>query len=179
MSRVNRFLVPLAGFALLVLLLVVGLKQAPDKGIIVSPLVGKPAPALVLPTLMDPAVTIDAAQLYKGQWYLLNVWGTWCVECRYEHPALLELQKTAGIPILGMDWRDDEANAQQWLKELGNPYDQVVSDKEGRVALAWGVYGAPETYLINPEGIIATKRVGSMTPAIWEKQFLPLMAQRK
>lgn len=175
MSRFGRFLLPLGGFALLVVLLAVGLKQAPEKGIIVSPLVGKPAPALVLPSLLQPGVTVDAAERYRGRWYLLNVWGTWCVECRYEHPVLLELQKSAGIPILGMDWRDDDATALQWLKDLGNPYDEVVSDRDGRAALAWGVYGAPETYLINPQGIIVTKRVGALTPAVWQQQFLPLL----
>lgn len=175
MSRFGRFLLPLGGFALLVVLLAVGLKQAPEKGIIVSPLVGKPAPALVLPSLLQPGVTVDAAEHYRGRWYLLNVWGTWCVECRYEHPVLLDLQKSAGIPILGMDWRDEDATALQWLKELGNPYDEVVSDRDGRAALAWGVYGAPETYLINPQGIIVTKRVGALTPAVWQQQFLPLL----
>ena len=173
----NRFVLPLGGFALLVVLLAVGLHQAPDKGIIVSPLIGKPAPQLQLPLLNDPTTMLDAAVVFKGRWYLLNVWGTWCPECRYEHAALLAISKRYQIPILGMDWKDDDAAAREWLQQLGNPYEQVVTDHEGHTAIAWGVYGAPETYLINPAGIIVHKKVGALTPDIWQREFLPLLSK--
>lgn len=178
MSKMNRFILPLGAFALLALLLAVGLKQAPDKGTIVSPLIGKAAPPLELPNLMDPGVKINA-EVYKGRWYLLNVWGTWCAECRYEHPVLLDIKNRYQVPMLGMDWKDEDAAALDWLAKLGNPYDNVVTDHEGRTAIAYGVYGAPETYLINPKGIIVRKRVGPMTPEVWQAQFLPLLEGRK
>jgi cytochrome c biogenesis protein CcmG/thiol:disulfide interchange protein DsbE len=176
-KALNRFVLPLGGFALLVLLLAIGLRQAPDKGIIVSPLIGKPAPALRLPLLNEPAVMLDAAETFRGRWYLLNVWGTWCPECRYELKALTEISQRYQIPVLGMDWKDDDAAAREWLQQLGNPYEQVVTDHEGRTAIAWGVYGAPETYLINPAGIIVHKKVGGLTLDIWQREFLPLMTR--
>ena len=157
MKALNRFVLPLGGFALLVSLLAVGLRQAPDKGIIVSPLIGKPAPALRLPLLNEPAVLLDAAETFKGRWYLLNVWGTWCPECRYEHKALLDISARYQVPVLGMDWK--------------------VTDHEGRTAIAWGVYGAPETYLVNPAGVIVYKKVGGLTMDIWQREFLPLMTR--
>jgi cytochrome c biogenesis protein CcmG/thiol:disulfide interchange protein DsbE len=177
-SKFNRFILPLGGFALLAVLLAIGLKQAPEKGIIVSPLLGKPAPAINLPDLMD-TTTLRGSEQFKGRWYVLNVWGTWCVECRYEHPVLMEIKTRYNVPMLGMDWKDEDAAALDWLAKLGNPYEAVVTDHEGRTAIAYGVYGAPETYLIDPQGIIVHKLVGPMTPEVWQQQFLPKMEGRK
>jgi cytochrome c biogenesis protein CcmG/thiol:disulfide interchange protein DsbE len=168
----NRFLWPLAGFALLVVVLIVGLRNAEDKGIIESPLLGKPAPAFTVPDLIDGNAKVDSSSL-RGQWYLLNVWGTWCAGCRDEHAALLAIKDEGRVPIVGLDWKDDDAAALAWLAQLGNPYSVVGADRDGRVAIDWGVYGAPESFLVDPAGIVVQKRVGIMTMEIWQRDFLP------
>lgn len=170
----KRFLVPLGAFALLVVVLIVGLRHAPEKGIIVSPLLGKPAPTFTLPNLLDDKQPIDSQSL-NNQWYVLNVWGTWCVECRAEHNALLAIHEQKRVPIIGMDWKDDDAQALAWLSELGNPYDRIAADHAGRVAIDWGVYGAPETFLVNAAGIVLHKHVGALTLEIWQQEFVPLL----
>ena len=168
----NRFLVPLGVFALLVVVLVIGIRHSPDKGIIVSPLLGKPAPAFSLPALLEPGHSVNSADL-KGRWYLLNVWGTWCAECRAEHPMLLKMKESGALPLIGLDWKDEDAQAQAWLTQLGNPYDTVAVDRSGRAAIDWGVYGAPETFLINPAGIVVFKHVGALTEDTWVQEILP------
>lgn len=170
----NRFLLPLGLFALLAALLAVGLKRAPEKGVIESPLIGKPAPEFVLPDLIDGARPVRTRDL-AGRWYLLNVWGTWCVECRAEHDTLLAIQRSGVLPIIGLNWKDDDAQALDWLARLGNPYEAIAADRDGRVAVDWGVYGAPESFLVDPQGRVARKRVGALTPEIWEREFLPLL----
>lgn len=170
----NRFVLPLGAFALLVLVLTIGLKNAPEKGVIVSPLIGKAAPEFALPNLLDPAGKVTSAD-YKGSWHLLNVWGTWCVACAQEHPVLLQIQQENRIPIVGLDWRDDEAAALAWLSQHGNPYARIAADKEGRVAITYGVYGAPESFLIDPAGTIVYKHVGPITPKVWREKLLPLI----
>jgi cytochrome c biogenesis protein CcmG/thiol:disulfide interchange protein DsbE len=172
---VNRFLWPLAGFALLVVVLIVGLRNAPEKGIIESPLLGKAAPTFAVPALIDSTQRVSAADL-KGGWHLLNVWGTWCVECRAEHATLLAIRDEGRVPVIGLDWKDDDAAAIAWLAQLGNPYRQVGADRDGRVAIDWGVYGAPESFLINPDGIVVEKQTGAMTTEIWRTRFLPHLA---
>ena len=171
----NRFLWPLAGFALLVVVLIVGLRKAPEKGIIESPLLGKAAPTFEVPALIDSTQRVGTADL-KGGWHLLNVWGTWCVECRAEHATLLAIRDEGRVPVIGLDWKDDDAAAIAWLAQLGNPYQQVGADRDGRVAIDWGVYGAPESFLINPDGIVVEKQTGAMTPEIWRTRFLPHLA---
>jgi cytochrome c biogenesis protein CcmG/thiol:disulfide interchange protein DsbE len=109
----------------------------------------------------------------RGRWYLLNVWGTWCAECRREHDILLEIAGGGEIPIVGLNWKDDPAAAQQWLEQLGNPYSVIPADREGRVAIDWGVYGAPETFLIDDRGVVRYKHVGALHPLAWESEFLP------
>jgi cytochrome c biogenesis protein CcmG, thiol:disulfide interchange protein DsbE len=168
---VNRFAWPLLLFAAIVAVLVVGLKHAPDKGIIASPLIGKSAPAFVAPNLLDSGKTVSGVAL-RGGWHLFNVWGTWCAECRAEHPTLLAIQREARVPVIGLDWKDEDAAAMSWLAELGNPYREVGIDHDGRIAIDWGVYGAPESFLVNPEGVIVEKHVGAMTAAIWHDKFL-------
>jgi cytochrome c biogenesis protein CcmG/thiol:disulfide interchange protein DsbE len=167
----NRFVLPLAAFALLLLVLIAGLRHAPEKGIIVSPLLGKQAPPFSLPGLLDDTSPLQA-QTLRGHWSLLNVWGTWCQECRAEHETLLQIKRQGKVPIFGIDWKDDDTQARAWLSELGNPYERVGADREGRVAIDWGVYGAPESFLINPAGTVVYKHVGAMTPQIWEQEFL-------
>lgn len=170
----NRFLLPLGLFALLAALLAVGLKRAPEKGVIASPLIGKPAPEFTLPDLIDGAQQVRTRDL-AGRWYLLNVWGTWCVECRAEHDTLLAIRKSGVVSIIGLNWKDDDPQALDWLARLGNPYEAIAADRDGRVAVDWGVYGAPESFLVDPQGRVVRKRVGALTPEIWEREFLPLL----
>jgi len=174
----NRFVLPLGIFALLAIVLGVAIKHSPEKGIIPSVLIGKPAPKFTLPVLTDTTKTFRSEDL-KGQWYVLNVWGTWCFACRDEHNALLEIQKLTHVPLIGLDWKDEDPQALQWLSELGNPYDVVAADRDGRIAIDWGVYGAPETFLVNPDGIVVYKYVGAMTLEAWQTQFVARMSPQK
>jgi cytochrome c biogenesis protein CcmG, thiol:disulfide interchange protein DsbE len=152
------------------------LKRAPEKQRegVKSALVGKPAPEFTLPDLLQPGATINSAT-YKGRWVLLNVWGTWCVECRVEHSTLLDIQREGKVLLLGLNYKDEDDPARQWLVELGNPYTAVAVDKEGRAAIDYGVYGAPESFLINPAGVIVHKVVGVVTPEGWRNTMLPLI----
>jgi len=168
----NRFVLPLGIFAALALVLAVGIRHSADKGMIPSPLIGKPAPQFTAPVLTDSARTFRSSDL-KGRWYVFNVWGTWCVECREEHSALLQIHARSGIPLIGLDWRDRDPQALQWLSELGNPYEVVAVDREGRTAIDWGVYGAPETFLVNPQGIVVYKYIGALTWDAWQTKFVP------
>jgi len=171
----NRFALPVGVFGLLVVVLAIGIKHSPNKGTIMSPLLGKPAPQFSLPNLTDPARVVSSAGL-KGRWYLFNVWGTWCGECRAEHEMLLEVRRAAVVPLVGLDWKDDDAQALSWLAQLGNPYDVVAVDRSGRTAIDWGVYGAPETFLVDSRGQIVYKFISPMTPEVWRREFLPRIA---
>jgi cytochrome c biogenesis protein CcmG/thiol:disulfide interchange protein DsbE len=168
----NRFALPMAVFVALVVVLAIGIKHSPQKGIIASPLIGKPAPPFSLPSLADPVRAVASADL-KGRWYLLNVWGTWCFECRAEHQMLLEARDAHALPLIGLDWKDDDAQAREWLTQLGNPYEAVALDHSGSTAVDFGVYGAPETFLINAQGIIVYKYVGPLTRDVWTNEILP------
>jgi cytochrome c biogenesis protein CcmG, thiol:disulfide interchange protein DsbE len=174
----NRFLLPLVAFLLLAVVLGIGIHHAPEKGVIASPLLGKPAPQFALPDLAAPQHLVRSVEL-KGRWYLFNVWGTWCGECRAEHETLLRVQHAGVIPLIGLDWKDDAGQARAWLAQLGNPYQAVAVDASGRVAIDWGVYGAPETFLVDPRGIVVYKHVGALTDAVWSREILPrVMAPR-
>ena len=170
----NRFAIPLALFAALVLVFAVALKRAPEKQFVRSALIGKPAADFTLPDLMNPGGSIDSRS-FKGKWVLLNVWGTWCFECRAENPQLLAIRQAGKVVVVGLNYKDEDEAARQWLKELGNPFDAVAVDREGRVAIDYGVYGAPETFLINPQGIIVHKVVSVITPELWQQQLLPMI----
>ena len=172
----NRFLWPLVGFALLAVVFIVGLRNADQKGVIASPLIGKPAPTFAAPDLLDPDARVQTPQL-RGGWHLVNVWGTWCVECRAEHAALLAIKQEGRVPIVGLDWKDTDSDAMAWLAQLGNPYERVGTDRDGRIAIDWGVYGAPESFLVDPQGIVRQKRTGAMTRELWEQCFLPHLTQ--
>lgn len=167
-----RFLVPALAFAVLVGFFVVGLSR--DPGQIPSPLIGKPAPAFALESLGDPGWKVGSAD-FAGRPWLLNVWATWCVGCRQEHDALLTIAGQNRVPIMGLNWRDDRALALRWLGELGNPYVSVAYDPEGRTAIDWGVYGAPETFLVDGSGRVVKKHIGPITLDVWEREFLPLL----
>ena len=140
-----------------------------------SPLIGRRAPTFDLPSLTSPTQRVGNAA-FRGQPYLLNVWGTWCAECRAEHGTLLELAKQTHIPIVGLDWKDDTALAQSYLVGLGNPYAAVANDADGRVAIDWGVYGAPETFLVSADGVVLAKHIGAMTAEVWRQDFAPKIA---
>jgi cytochrome c biogenesis protein CcmG/thiol:disulfide interchange protein DsbE len=170
-----RFLVPALVFAVLVGFFVVGLQR--DPGQIPSPLIGKPAPAFALESLGDPAWTVGSAD-FAGRPWLLNVWATWCAGCRQEHDALLAIARQGRVPIMGLNWRDDRALALRWLAELGNPYASVAFDPEGRTAIDWGVYGAPETFLVDDSGRVVKKHIGPITMKVWEQEFLPLLGAK-
>jgi cytochrome c biogenesis protein CcmG/thiol:disulfide interchange protein DsbE len=165
-----KFIVPFALFVLLAIFLFVGLNR--DPSYVPSPLIGKPAPEFSLPSLQDASYPVSSKELL-GQPWVLNVWGTWCGGCRQEHETLIAIARTKAVPIVGLNWKDDNALAQQWLRDLGNPYSVVAEDREGRVAIDWGVYGAPETFLIGPDGVVLHKHIAPMTMEVWNREFLP------
>jgi cytochrome c biogenesis protein CcmG/thiol:disulfide interchange protein DsbE len=172
--RAWRYLLPLAIFLLIAFFLWRGLSLDPRA--VPSPLVGKPAPAFSVPLLSDPAQTLSSAAL-RGQVYLLNVWGSWCVSCREEHPVLVELARRKTLPIYGLNWKDKHEDAVAWLQRFGDPYVASGVDRDGRVAIDFGVYGAPETYLIDREGVIRFKHTGPLTRRVIEETVLPLAAK--
>jgi cytochrome c biogenesis protein CcmG/thiol:disulfide interchange protein DsbE len=171
----NRILLlPLGLFIVLVAFLLIGLRRDPHE--VPSPLINKPAPAFRLPQLQVPARTFSAQEM-RGKVWVLNVWATWCVACREEHPLLVEYSRTGAVPIYGLDYKDDRTAALQLLEEEGNPYVLTVSDTDGRVAIDYGVYGAPESYLIDRDGVIRFKQIGPITEDVWQTKILPLARQ--
>jgi cytochrome c biogenesis protein CcmG/thiol:disulfide interchange protein DsbE len=171
-----RFLLPVGIFIILVAFLAVGLKLDPRE--VPSPLVGKPAPAFELPVLHQPGKRFTPEDM-RGKVWLLNVWASWCVSCREEHPVLVELAKQGVMPILGLNYKDKGDEATAWLKQFGDPYDLSVVDADGRIGIDYGVYGVPETYLIDTQGVIRYKQIGPVTPAVLEQKILPLAAALK
>ncbi len=167
-----KFLLPVAAFGALAVLFAFGLNPNRDIHALPSPLIGKPAPLFNLTDVMDPARVVSNAAL-KGQVYILNVWGTWCYACRQEHAALLDIARQHVLPIVGLDYMDQREKAQQWLTQLGNPYASVAFDTDGRTAIDWGVYGAPETFLVDGQGRVIYKFISPMTPEVWQHDFLP------
>jgi cytochrome c biogenesis protein CcmG/thiol:disulfide interchange protein DsbE len=169
----SRFVIPLALFVVLVVFLAIGLRHDPHE--VPSPLIGKPAPAFQLAQLRDPSRSFSAEEM-RGKVWLLNVWASWCVTCRDEHPLLLEYARSKAVPIYGLNYKDKREDALSWLGDLGDPYVLSVSDLDGRVGIDYGVYGAPETYLIDRNGVIRFKQVGPVTPDIWQNTIMPLVA---
>lgn len=167
----TRFLIPLVLFASLLVLLALGLRRDPDT--LPSPLINKPAPAFQLPQLHEPAKSFSPQEM-RGKVWLLNVWASWCVSCREEHPLLLELARSRAVPLYGFNYKDQRNDAIAWLDELGDPYLLSAVDLDGRVGIDYGVYGAPETYLIDREGVIRFKHVGPLTPEVLQSKLLPL-----
>jgi len=169
-----RFIIPLIVFIVLVVFLGIGLKLDPRE--VPSPFIGKPAPAFTLPQLAEPGKTFGDANL-KGQVSLVNVWASWCVSCRQEHPLLIELAKENILPIYGLNYKDEREAGLGWLKRLGNPYTLSAFDADGRVGIEWGVYGVPETFVIDKRGVIRHKHTGPITPKAWQETLLPLIIQ--
>lgn len=165
-----KFIVPFVLFLLMGVFLYVGLQR--DPRYVPSPLIGKAAPEFTLPSLQDPAYTVSSSELAGRPW-LLNVWGTWCGGCRQEHDVLLEIARQNAVPMVGLNWKDDDAAAKRWLRDLGNPYAVVAVDQDGRTAVDWGVYGAPETFLIDAEGIVREKHTGAVNSRVWTEKFKP------
>jgi cytochrome c biogenesis protein CcmG, thiol:disulfide interchange protein DsbE len=169
----KKFLLPLALFVILVFFLAAGLKLNPRE--VPSPLVGRTAPPFELPVLAQPDKRFAPADM-RGKVWLLNVWASWCETCRDEHPLLVDLSRRNLMPILGLNYKDKPDEAQRWLKQFGNPYQLSAMDAEGRIGIDYGVYGVPETYLIDADGVIRFKQIGALTPAIVEQKLLPLAA---
>jgi cytochrome c biogenesis protein CcmG/thiol:disulfide interchange protein DsbE len=173
----KRFLIPLALFVVLVVFLAIGLTRDPHE--VPSPLIGKPAPAFTLPRLdavgAVPA-TFSASEM-QGKVWLLNVWASWCVSCRQEHPVLVEFARQGLVPLVGLDYKDDPVDGRRWLGQFGNPYTLSVVDRDGRVGIDFGVYGVPETYLIDRQGVIRFKHIGPVTPEVLSQRIVPLIRQ--
>ena len=167
----TRYLIPFGLFVVLVVFLAIGLGHDPRE--VPSPLLNKPAPVFRLPQLHDPSKTF-AAEDMRGKVWLLNVWASWCVTCRDEHPVLVELAKSGTLPIYGLNHKDKREDALGWLNDFGDPYVLSAADNDGRVSIDYGVYGVPETYLIDREGVIRFKKVGPVTPDVLQKEILPL-----
>ena len=190
----NRFLWPLIGFVVLVVLLAVGLNLNPRD--VPSPLVGKPAPLFSLPQVAAPEQTFSPKDMLGKVW-LLNVWSTWCVSCRQEHPVLVEMAKSKTVTLVGLNYKevrgDGELDADKiapdaektlalersnaWLSKHGNPYSLSVLDLDGRVGIDYGVYGVPETYVIDKAGVIRMKHTGPISPDVFSGKILPLVAE--
>jgi cytochrome c biogenesis protein CcmG/thiol:disulfide interchange protein DsbE len=168
----TRFVIPLVVFIILVVFLAVGLRRDPHE--VPSPLINKPAPSFQLAQLKDPSRTFSAAEM-RGKVWILNVWASWCVTCRDEHPLLLDYARSHAVPIYGLNYKDKREDALAWLNELGDPYTLSVSDTDGLVAIDYGVYGAPETYLIDRNGVIRFKQIGPVTPDVWQNTILPMV----
>ena len=168
--------IPLAAFFLLAMLLAAGvwMSRRPDREAPPSPLIGKPAPAFSLPVLHQPERTVTAAEL-RGAPYLLNVWGSWCPGCRDEHPVITRFAETKRVRVVGYNWKDARVDALRWLEQFGNPYWLVLVDEPGDTAIDFGIYGAPETFLIDAEGRIRWKHVGPLTDAVIRDEVLPLL----
>ncbi len=171
--RALKFLIPLAVFATIGFFLLKGLDKNP--AVVPSPLVGKPAPAFELPKLDGSGKWSPDA--FKGRVWILNVWASWCAACVTEHPLLTELATRHKAAIVGLAWKDRRAQSIEWLKKYGNPYEVVVSDIAGDATIDYGVYGAPETFVIDKQGIIRYKVVGAVTPDILRKTLLPMIFQ--
>lgn len=169
-----RYLIPLGVFLVVVVFLAIGLGRDPRE--VPSPLINKAAPTFRLPQLQEPGKTFSAEDM-RGKVWVLNVWASWCVSCRDEHPLLIEYAKSGAVPIYGLNWKDKREDALDWLAELGDPYVLSAADLDGRVAIDYGVYGAPETYLIDQAGVIRHKHIGPVTPEVWKDEFLPLVQQ--
>jgi len=169
-----RYLIPLGLFLVLVLLLAIGLRRDPNE--LPSVLINKAAPTFRLPQLDDHSKTFSADDM-RGKVWLLNVWASWCIGCREEHEWLLEYSRSGAVPIYGLNYKDKHEDAVAWLEELGDPYVLSAVDLDGRVAIDYGVYGAPETYLIDQSGTIRFKQVGPLSPDVWSKKVLPMVQE--
>ena len=169
-----RYLIPLFAFIVLAAFLLVGLTLNPRQ--VPSPLIDKPAPIFQLNHLHEPEKILSSTVILGKVW-LLNVWASWCVSCRDEHPLLVELAKSGIVPIYGLNYKDERTTAMQWLKRYGDPYAVSIVDADGKVGIDFGVYGVPETYIIDKKGIIRHKQIGPVTADSLEKTIVPLIIE--
>lgn len=169
-----RYILPFVAFVVLAIFLYIGLGLDPHE--VPSPLINKPAPAFVLPQLHDPSKQFSTEEM-KGKVWLLNVWASWCVTCKEEHPILMQLAQQNLVPILGLDYKDERAAGEAWLSKGGDPYTLTMSDTEGRIGIDYGVYGVPETYVIDKLGVIRYKQIGAVTAKSLREKILPLIAE--
>lgn len=169
-----RYALPIALFVVVIGFLAVGLER--DPRLVPSPLIGKPVPAFSLPTLQDADGTAVDATSLRGRVYLLNVWASWCVACREEHPVLNALAARGAVAIIGLNYKDERDDAQRWLAARGNPYTMTLFDHQGHLGLDLGVYGVPETFLVDADGVIRYKHVGPLSDNVLEEEVLPLVA---
>ncbi|OGA70400.1 MAG: thiol:disulfide interchange protein [Betaproteobacteria bacterium RIFCSPLOWO2_12_FULL_65_14] len=167
-------LAPLAAFVGVGVLLAVGLTLNPRE--IPSPLIGKAVPEFALPPVRGRTLGLSSADL-KGEVSIVNVFASWCVSCKDEHPLFMQMKRERLVPIHGLNYKDRPEDAQKWLDELGDPYTRTGADIDGRVAIDWGVYGVPETFVVDPEGRIAYKHIGPVTPKLLEETLRPLIAR--
>ncbi len=170
----NRFIVPLAVFVLMVGLLAYGLRLDPKR--VPSPLIDKPAPPFSLTLLEDPSRKLSTADL-AGQVWVLNVWASWCVSCRAEHAVIMSLAKQNLVTVVGLNYKDQQADAVRWLDQYGNPYAASVVDADGRVGIDWGVYGVPETFIVGADGRIKYKHIGPVTQESLREKVLPVIKE--
>ncbi len=168
----KKFLIPISLFIVLAILLVRGLSLDPHK--IPSPLVGKPLPAFRLPALENPKNIITNEDL-RNRVVVINVWASWCVTCKQEHSVLMELARRRLAPIIGLNYKDTRTDAIAVLKNEGNPYEASLMDSDGRTGIDWGVYGVPETFILDKNGVIRYKHIGAVTPEDLEQKLLPLI----
>ncbi len=173
----NARLLPLAAFVLIIALLGLGISwmRGNTMNEVPSPLIDKPAPTFALPMLLDPARTFGSADL-AGKPYLLNVFASWCFACLDEHPLLMAEAKRLGVPLVGFNYKDEADDAKRWLARFGDPYTVIIADRDGRVAIDFGVYGAPESFLVDAQGVIRYKRIGAITPLILATEIKPRLA---
>ena len=169
-----KFILPLLLFVGLALILAAGLGRDPKE--VPSPLIGKPAPAFTLARLDDAQQSIKRDDLLGKVW-VLNVWASWCVACREEHPLLVEFARRKTVPVYGLNYKDKRADGQRWLAQFGNPYDASLFDSDGKVGIDFGVYGVPETFVIDKLGVIRFKHIGPVTPAVLKDRIEPLLKQ--
>ena len=170
----KKYIAPLVLFIFLGLLLAYALNLDPRK--IPSPLIGKPLPSFSLATVAEPMRHVSRDEL-QGRVYLLNVWASWCVACRQEHPFLVELARNKAVSIIGLNYKDKRDDALGWLASLGDPYELSLEDKDGRLGIDLGVYGVPETFVIDKQGVIRYKQIGPITPEVWEQKLAPLIRE--
>lgn len=171
-----RFLVPLGLFFVLVAFLAIGLTRDPRE--VPSPLINKAAPAFKVPQVRLEDRTFSPEEM-KGKVWMLNVFASWCVACRDEHPLLVEMQRNQVVPLIGLDYKDKRPDALKFLSQLGDPYDLAAFDADGRVGIDYGVYGVPETFIIDKHGVIRDKQIGPITPEALQKKILPLLDKLK
>ena len=169
---------PLLVFAALAVLLAAGvwMSRRADRDALPSPLIGKPAPDFALPSLHEPERIVTLKDL-RGAPFLLNVWGSWCAACRIEHPVLTRFAERKRVRVVGYNWKDERADALRWLEQFGNPFWLVVTDVEGGNAIDWGIYGAPETFLVDANGVIRWKHVGPISDEVVRKEIMPMLQQ--